>query len=133
MEQLNKKYAIIHKLKNLVKKTGSFFYSRPDKGITEDIARKIQKSAYELSLKREKDTYTPPYKEIAAQLQVRDDQIFRAAVFNLVRIATNEDKTAADIISILKAQANDEKRSKEQQAYVRSKIEEIQNIRNSKS
>lgn len=133
MDQVKEKYMIIRTLKNLVKKTGSVFFRKPrDYGITEEIARKIQKSAYELSQKKEKDTYTPPYKEIAEQLQVQDDQIFRAAVFNLVRIAANEDKNAPAIISILETHAVDGKHTTDQQAYLRSKIEEIKKIRSSK-
>ena len=133
MNQLKEKYMIIRKLKNLVTKTGSVLFRKPrDQGITEEIARKIQKSAYELSLKREKDTYTPPYKEIAEQLQVTDDQIFRAAVFNLVRIAVNEDKNAPAIITILENYAADGRLSAEQQTYLHSKIEEIKKVRSSK-
>ena len=102
MAQTSRNFGIINKLKNIVRKTGHvFFRSGRDKGITEAIARKIQKSAYESLHTKRKETFTPPYKEIAEQLQVADDMIYKAAVFRLSRIAANEDRLAADILSIL--------------------------------
>ena len=102
MNQLKQQFAIINRIKCLVKKTGSsFFRRRKDPGISEDIAKKIQKSAYDLSHLKQKDIITPPYLDIAEQLQVDDDQIFRAAVYNLTNIAVNEERYAAEIIKAL--------------------------------
>ena len=56
MNQLKQQFAIINRIKCLVKKTGSsFFRRRKDPGISEDIAKKIQKSAYDLSHLKQKD------------------------------------------------------------------------------
>lgn len=132
MAQFSKQFAIINKLKSLVKKTGKMFNSKPDAGITEEIARKIQKSAYDLSHRKEKDSYTPPYLMIADQLQVSDDQIFCAAVYNLSLIALNEDKNAAAIIEILEKCIAGGGKSKEQNDYMKSKIEVIKRGRNKK-
>lgn len=133
MAQFSKQFAIINKLKSLVQKTGRMFNSKPDSGITEEIARKIQKSAYDLSHRKEKDSYTPPYLMIVDQLQVSDDQIFRAAVYNLSMIALNEDKNAAAIIEILEKCIRDGEKSKEQNEYMKSKIEVIKQKRHKKA
>lgn len=110
------------------KKTGSsFFRRRKDPGISEDIAKKIQKSAYDLSHLKQKDIITPPYLDIAEQLQVDDDQIFRAAVYNLTNIAVNEERYAAEIIKALEETAFQCNRSGEQLEYVKNKINVIKN------
>ena len=128
MNQFSQQFAIIEKIKGLVKKTGTtLFKTRKDTGISEDIAKKIQKSAYDLCHIREKDTLTPPYKIIAEQLQVEDDQIFRTAVFNMANIAMNEEKYAEDIIRILETSAEHHHRNKEQADYVDGKINAIKN------
>ncbi len=126
-------FGIIGKLKNIVRKTGNvFFRSGRDKGITEEIARKIQKTAYETLHAGRKETFTPPYKQIAEQLQVADDMIYRAAVYRLTHIAVNEDKFAAAILDILETQLQRTDRSKEQQDYIRDKMTYIKKVRNSK-
>ena len=133
MNQLKQQFAIINRIKCLVKKTGSsFFRRRKDPGISEDIAKKIQKSAYDLSHLKQKDIITPPYLDIAEQLQVADDMIYKAAVFRLSRIAANEDRLAADILSILEEELSRTDRSREQLDYVRDKMSYIKKIRNSK-
>ena len=126
-------FGIISKLKNIVRKTGNvFFRSGRDKGITEEIARKIQKTAYETLHANHKETFTPPYKQIAEQLQVADDMIYRAAVYRLTNIAVNEDKLAAAILEILETQLQRTDRSKEQQDYIQDKMTYIKKVRNSK-
>ena len=126
-------FGIIKKLKTIVRKTGSvFFRSARDKGITEAIARKIQKTAYEVQQIKQKETYTPPYKEIAKQLQVPDDVIYKAAVYRLAHIAANEDYVAADILSILDNQVKRTDNTKEQRDYVQTKIDFIKQIRKAK-
>lgn len=133
MAQTGSNFSIINKLKSIVRKTGSvFFRGDKDRGITEEIARKIQKSAYESIHTKHKETYTPPYKEVAEQLQVSDDMIYKAAVYRLSRIAANEDKLAADILSILDMQLQRVDRSKEQLDYVRAKMNFVKKVRNSK-
>ena len=128
MNQLKQQFAIINRIKCLVKKTGSsFFRRRKDPGISEDIAKKIQKSAYDLSHLKQKDIITPPYLDIAEQLQVDDDQIFRAAVYNLTNIAVNEERYAAEIIKALEETSFQCNRSGEQLDYVKSKINVIKN------
>ncbi len=123
-------FGIIKKLKSIVRKTGNvFFRSGRDKGITEDIARKIQRTAYEVSHAHRKETFTPPYKEIAAQLQVQDETIYRAAVYRLADIAVNEDRMALDILDILERELKKSSKSKDLQEYIQQKIDFIQQVR----
>lgn len=126
-------FGIIKKLKSIVRKTGSvLFRGAQEKGITEEIARKIQRTAYEASQISPKDSYTPPYKEIAAQLQVPDDTIYRAAVYRLANIAVNEERMAVDILNILENQLKRTDKRTEQIDYIRKKIEFIKQIRSTK-
>ena len=98
MPQLTKQFAIIEKLKSLVKKSTRPFRRRGENmAISEDIARKIQKNSYDQSHAKVKDAVTPPYKSIAEQLQVEDEQIFRGAIFNLANIALTTEKYAREI------------------------------------
>lgn len=77
MAVVSKKMAIISKIKALVSKTGILWRGKTqDNEISEKIAQKIQKNSYDLSLKPVKDSYTPPYLQLAEQLEVADDQIF---------------------------------------------------------
>ncbi len=126
-------FGIIKKLKNIVRKTGHvIFRNGRDKGITESIARKIQRTAYEAQQIKHKETYTPPYQEIAKQLQVPDNSIYKAAVYRLASIAVNEDRLAADIMTILEHQLQRSDTSKEQLDYVQGKIDFIKQIRKAK-
>lgn len=124
----SKQFAVINKLKSLVKIPRSF-RRHSENQISEDIAKKIQKSSYEKSHQEQTDSFTPPYKEIAAQLQVTNEQIFRAAVFHLTDIAINRKKYAEPILELLEKSLEDKIRTKEQLDYVRSKIMQIKQIK----
>lgn len=127
MAKFGKQLAIIKKIKSLVQKTSrTIFRTKADYFISEDVARKIQKTAYELSHQKHKENKTPPYIFIAEQLQVDNDQIFRAAVYSLAIIAQNETQNASDIISLLNKNIKEHDRTPEQIEYVNSKIKEIQ-------
>lgn len=121
-----KSFAILNRIKALVKKTGSSWIRRKrETDISEKIAIKIQKNAYDMSLLKSKDAFTAPYLLIAEQLQVDDDQIFRAAVYNLAQIAINDSKLVKPISTILHKYTSEHSKTPAQQEYVKSKIEEI--------
>lgn len=123
MSKFSKQFAIIEKLKSLVKRSTYSFRRKEDQSqISEDIAKKIQKNSYEQSHTKVKDTYTPPYKMIAEQLQVDDDQIFRGAIFNLGNIALTTDKYASEIITVLENAMDKNIRTPDQIEYIKSKI-----------
>ncbi len=124
----SKQLAVINKLKSLVKIPRSFRRQNADNLISEDIAKKIQKSSYDKSHTLQKDQYTPPYEEIAEQLQVANDQIFRAAVFNLSNIAMNRKNYMPAILAILEKTLEDKSKTKEQLDYVRSRITQIKQV-----
>lgn len=122
----SKQFAVIEKLKSLVKMTGGFRKKGSDKNqVTEDVAKKIQKSSYDKSHHEYADVFTPPYKTIAEQLQVSNDQIYEAAVFNLATIAINRKMYAKEIISLLETSMEDKKRTPEQKEYIQFKIGQI--------
>ncbi len=132
MNQFKEQLAIIEKIKRLVINPTKLFRPKKESGISEAIAKKIQKSAYDLSHQKEKQEFTPPYKAIVEQLQIEEDQIFRAAVHQLAGIAVNEDKYAPDIIEKLEKYASNPHKTREQQEYARKKADEIRRIRNKK-
>lgn len=122
MSQFSKQFAIIEKLKSLVRKTPGFRPKPVKNLISEEVARKIQKNSYDQCHTKIKDTFTPPYKIIEEQLQVADDQIYRAAVFNLANTAANCKKYAADIVTILEKSLDKEFRTDEQREYVKNRV-----------
>ncbi len=125
MIDFSKQLSVIAKLKSLVKIPKRFRRHGEENQISESIAKKIQKSSYEQTHRPQDTRYTPPYKEIAEQLQVNNDQIFRAAVFNLSNIAINRKQYTAAILSILEKSLENKIRTKEQLDYVRGKIIQI--------
>ena len=133
MSVANNNFGLITKLKSFVKKTGRvIFRTNEDKGITEALARKIQKTSYDSHHLKRKDIYTAPYKIIAEQLQVADNTIYKAAVFRLSAIALNEDKLATPILKILEEQAVQKTKDNDLSSYILSHITKIQQMRKSK-
>lgn len=123
MTQLAQQFNLIRKIKSLVKKTSSsFFKKHNDFGISETIAKKIQVSAYDLSHSKDKLEVTPPYLDIVEQLHVEDDQIFKAAVYNLTNIALNETRYARSILEAFENVSKQSYRTKEQLDYLKAKI-----------
>ena len=125
MSGFSKQFAIIEKLKSLVRKTTGFRKKTDINQISEDVARKIQRNSFELSRVKINESNTPPYKLIAEQLQVEDDQIFRAAVLSLADIGINCRKYAADILELLEKSLDADFRTEEQMQYVKKYMEYI--------
>lgn len=120
--------SLLNKIKALVSKTSKniLWRSKPkDNEISEKIAQKIQKSSYDLSLRQLKDVFTAPYLKLAEQLQVNEEQIFRAAAYNMANIAMVRKKYREDILKIFNQYADDTTKSPEQRDYLRKKIAEI--------
>ena len=128
MEELKKKKGILSKIKSLVAKTGRsiIWRGRPkDNEISEKIAQKIQKSSYDFSIMERKDTFTPPYLSLAEQLQVDDDQIFKAAAYNMANIAISRKKYAQDIQNIFNDYLQKEGMPEIRRDYIKQKQLEI--------
>ncbi len=128
MEELKKKKGILSKIKSLVAKTGRniIWRGRPkDNEISEKIAQKIQKSSYDFSIMKRQDTFTPPYLSLAEQLQVDDDQIFKAAAYNMANIAISRKKYAQDIQNIFSDYLQKEGMPEVRRDYIKRKQLEI--------
>ena len=122
------KKGILKKIKELVAQTGKGIIWRSktkDNDISEKIAQKIQKNSYDFSLLKRKDTYTPPYLVLAEQLQVEDDQIFRAAVHAIANIAGGRPKYASDVRNLLEEYLQREDITQSRRDYVRLKLFEL--------
>ena len=124
MIDFSKQFAVISKLKSLVKISRSF-RRNAESQISESVAKKIQKSSYEKNQHLPEDTFTPPYLEIAVQLQSENEQIFKAAFFNLSNIAMSRKAQTPAILSLLEKILEDKSKTKDQLDYVRSKILQI--------
>lgn len=70
--------------------------------LSESAAKKLQKTAYD-DMKHVVDNivFSPPYLEIAKQLDAHNEQVFTAALSSLVSIATNYRKYKVEIVKIL--------------------------------
>ena len=101
MSKASVQYAIIEHIKNFVRNSGRPWRKRNENGISENVARRIQKKSYERSLKELDASFYPPYLKIAEQLQVTNEQIFCAAAFNLGETAINVECYRNHIIQIL--------------------------------
>lgn len=126
MNQFSPQFAIISKLKKIVTKTSTMLKGDKTAGITEAIARKIQKGAYEAEFRKDKESKTPPYLTIAEQLQSNDSQIYRASVYALRNIAKNEEKSKDAILEILQKSAEKKSKNAELYNYTLDKIKEIE-------
>ena len=125
MEELKKKKGILSKIKSLVAKTGRsiIWRGRPrDNEISEKIAQKIQKSSYDFSMRVVKDSFAPPYLKLAEQLQIEDNQIFRAAAYNMANIAVARPKYRREIVAIFENLLKDPHLDYEKQEYLRKKV-----------
>lgn len=101
MSKYATQYAIIEHIKNFVRNTGRPWRKRNESGISENVARRIQKKSYERSLRELDNSFYPPYLKIAEQLQVTNEQIFCAAAFNLGETAVNVARYRNHIAQIL--------------------------------
>ena len=83
------------------------------------IIWKVKKKAAQL-------TEYPPYIDVARQLFSEKNEIFRAAVFYLGRIAENEGKYAEPIVKIMQQYAATAKRNPEDMEYLAAQIKQIE-------
>ena len=126
MNQYAKQFDVVKKIKAIVRLTGRAIRARTRRNeISEDIARKIQRSAYDVSRSPKTEDYTPPYKQIAKQLQVRDTQIYMAAVYSLAEIARQQAQYHDDIVKILSLQLKEEMVPQDCKEYIEQKLSRL--------
>lgn len=129
MAKQSNQFAIIDKIKSFVKGGRNLLQKSSAQPISEGMAKKIQETAYEKSLRPIEDRYTPPYLELSKQLQVDNYQIFCAAVFNMANIAVNSSKYRKEIIAIFEKTLADPIRSPEQHEYLNNKLIQLRKIK----
>lgn len=119
---------LVSTIKTFVAKTGKkIFYNSPRDPYNVNVAKDIQKTECDLAKGCELEKFTPPYKEVLEQLNVENEQIFRAVVYNLSRIAINRKKYRKDILHHLEEHYFSGKRSTVLQGYLAIKISKIKN------
>jgi len=129
MATFTKQFALIDKITSLVKKSKISVFKRTEEyDITEEAAKKIQKKAFELSHAPAEERFTAPYLVLAEQLQINDNQIYRAVVSTLAKIAVNDGKNAKEIITLIEDSLSFTGKTQEQKDYARDKVSEIKKI-----
>lgn len=99
-----------------------------DKNISAQQAIQLQKE-YMDNLKQDKNTLaSPPYVEIAKQLNNKNSEIFQAAVYYLMRISENKHQYALPILSILKHCKQKNKLSEKDMSYLCLHIEKLEQL-----
>ena len=116
---------VVKKIKAIVRMTGRAIRPHRRDEISENIARKIQRSAYEASRRPKVEEYTPTYKQIAKQLQVRDAHIYKAAVYDLVKIAKQQASYRDDIVKILNQQLKENSVPQDIKEYIEFKLSKL--------
>lgn len=94
--------------------------------ISASQAETLQKNYLESQKKAAQLTEYPPYIDVARQLFSEKNEIFRAAVFYLGRIAENEGKYAEPIVKIMQQYAATAKRNPEDMEYLAAQINQIE-------
>lgn len=128
MAESEKKNSILGRLKNIVAKTKRRLSWRgrvKDENVSAVDAQDIQRDAYTHNQNIRHNVYTPPYIELAAQLLVNEEQIFKAATNHLTAIAKSRRKYAMPIKSIFAEVIAGRKLSPEKIDYLNRKIKEI--------
>lgn len=125
MANFSKRFKIIEKIKSFVIREKNYDKAKESDDITKEIASKIQISSYNLSKSHIKDNvFTPTYKNIAEQLSVNDEAIFKSCVYHLVKTAKRQKKYRADIIKILSAKQAEYRKTDEKYTYLSHQIKE---------
>lgn len=123
MSHYAKQFNVVRKIRAIARLTGRAIRARKRRNeISEEFARKIQRSAYDISRTPKAEEYTPPYKSIAKQLQVRDLQIYKAAVYSLIEIAKQQAQYRDDIVKILSQQLKDQNVPFDIREYIDDKL-----------
>lgn len=126
MNQYSKQFALVNRIKAIVRLTGRAIRGRSRRNeISEEIARKIQRSTYDLCRSIKSEEYTPPYKAIAKQLQVHDSHIYSAAVYSLAEIAEQQAQYRDDIVKILNQQLKENDVPPELKSYIQNKLDAL--------
>ena len=115
---------IVQKLSSIVAQTGRVF-GRRKITMNETSAKRLQRMIFEARTAKKDGNCTPAYKNIAEQMNSQHEQIFCAAVYNLVKIANNSIKYKDDILGLLQEYASAEKVLPTRREYVLKKIAEI--------
>ena len=132
MSKYSTQFAIIEHIKNFVRNTGRPWRKRNESGISEDVARRIQKKSYERSLRELDNSFYPPYLKIAEQLQVTNEQIFCAAAFNLGETALNVERYRNHITQILQDSLKNPELNQTQVKAVNNALQKIASLKKNK-
>ena len=93
---------LVNKIASLMTEAGNkWFHRSAGRLISVKAAKNIQKRAYENSFCSPDESCTPVYREIALQLEDKNEQVFRAAVYNLYKIAAVSRRCRPEILEIL--------------------------------
>lgn len=95
------------------------------KNISAQQALLLQKDFVDNLSRKKADISSPPYAEIAKQLSSEKSEIFRAAVYYLIKISDNEPRYFSPILSILQNYAKKAKRSDEDMEFLKTHLKNL--------
>ena len=116
---------IVQKLSSIMAKTKRVFRHRKIT-MNETSARRLQRMIFEARTAKKNGDCSPTYKRIAEQMNSPLDQVFCAAVYNLVKIANNFKRYKGEITEILKGYVEAESLKTSRREYVAKKLSEIE-------
>ncbi len=119
----------VNKIKKLAKKTKQDFWVKTQKdSFNEELAKKIQKIEHKKSKTVSTKNCSPTYLSISNNLNESNEQVFKAGVYNLTKIAINNQQYRKDILQILEEQLKNNKYSQRLMGYLAIKISIIKNL-----
>jgi len=120
---------LVSKISLMMSETGNkWFRRRGGQLISAKAAKKIQKKAYENSFCNVDESCTPAYREIALQLEDKNEQIFRAAVHYLYKIAEASPDCRREITEILQHKGENLQFGAEMHSYLFDKISRLKEM-----
>jgi len=117
---------VVNRLKNIMTKAGKKILHKHSPASTEVNTRQTVTR----NIRRQESAsgqITPSYLLIAEQLNADHEQIFQAAVYNLVKIAQNRPRYRKNILSLLQEKAAERSWDKNTAAYLNAEIARIKN------
>ena len=120
---------LVNKIASLMTEAGNkWFHRSAGRPISVKAAKNIQKRAYENSFCSPDESCTPVYREIALQLEDKNEQVFRAAVYNLYKIAAVSRRCRPEILEILVKKAENLQFGAEMHSYMYDKISRLKEM-----
>ena len=96
--------------------------------ISVGLAKKIQQRAYEHTLAKHEDSFSPTYLQMVPDLDDKNEQVFRAAVHYLGKIAENNKKYREQIVILMNNRIASSRLSDDRKQQLKAKVDYLQSL-----